>query len=51
MLPFSIAASWLVDKFYFLYAPLFLGGKEAPGVLWGRGIARLKDAPRARDLV
>ncbi len=40
----------LVDKFYFFYAPLFLGGKEAPGVLGGRGVARLKDAPRARDL-
>jgi diaminohydroxyphosphoribosylaminopyrimidine deaminase/5-amino-6-(5-phosphoribosylamino)uracil reductase len=40
----------LVDKFYFFYAPLFLGGQEAPGVLGGRGIARLKDAERARDL-
>ena len=39
----------LVDKFYFFYAPLFLGGKEAPGVLAGPGIARLQDAPQARD--
>ena len=39
----------LVDKFYFFYAPLFLGGQEAPGVLGGPGIARLKDAPQARD--
>jgi len=40
----------LVDKFYFFYAPLFLGGQDAPGVLGGPGIPRLKDAPRARDL-
>jgi diaminohydroxyphosphoribosylaminopyrimidine deaminase/5-amino-6-(5-phosphoribosylamino)uracil reductase len=40
----------LVDKFYFFYAPLFLGGQAAPGVLGGPGIPRLKDAPRARDL-
>jgi len=40
----------LVDKFYFFYAPLFLGGQEAPSVLGGRGIARLKDAPKVRDI-
>jgi riboflavin-specific deaminase-like protein len=40
----------LVDKFYFFYAPLFLGGQGAPGVLGGPGIPRLKDAPRARNL-
>jgi diaminohydroxyphosphoribosylaminopyrimidine deaminase/5-amino-6-(5-phosphoribosylamino)uracil reductase len=40
----------LVNKFYFFYAPLFLGGQEAPGVLGGRGIDRLQDAERARDL-
>jgi diaminohydroxyphosphoribosylaminopyrimidine deaminase/5-amino-6-(5-phosphoribosylamino)uracil reductase len=40
----------LVDKFYFFYAPLFLGGKDAPGVLGGRDIARLQDAPRALSL-
>ena len=39
----------LVDKFYFFYAPLFLGGQEAPGVLGGRGIAQLKDAPKAQN--
>jgi diaminohydroxyphosphoribosylaminopyrimidine deaminase/5-amino-6-(5-phosphoribosylamino)uracil reductase len=41
----------LVDKFYFFYAPIFLGGQEAPGVLGGPGIAHLKGAPRARDLM
>jgi diaminohydroxyphosphoribosylaminopyrimidine deaminase / 5-amino-6-(5-phosphoribosylamino)uracil reductase len=40
----------LVDKFYFFYAPLFLGGQNAPGVLGGPGIARLKEAPQGRDL-
>lgn len=40
----------LVDKFYFFYAPMFLGGKEAPGVLGGRGIARLHDALQTRDI-
>jgi diaminohydroxyphosphoribosylaminopyrimidine deaminase/5-amino-6-(5-phosphoribosylamino)uracil reductase len=41
----------LVDKFYFFYAPLFLGGQEAPGILGGRGIAHLQDAPQAKDLI
>jgi diaminohydroxyphosphoribosylaminopyrimidine deaminase/5-amino-6-(5-phosphoribosylamino)uracil reductase len=41
----------LVDKFYFFYAPRFLGGQEAPGVLGGKGAARLKDASQARDLM
>jgi diaminohydroxyphosphoribosylaminopyrimidine deaminase / 5-amino-6-(5-phosphoribosylamino)uracil reductase len=39
-----------VDKFYFFYAPLFLGGQGAPGVLGGSGVAHLQDAPRARNL-
>jgi diaminohydroxyphosphoribosylaminopyrimidine deaminase/5-amino-6-(5-phosphoribosylamino)uracil reductase len=40
----------LVDQFYFFYAPKFLGGRAAPGVLEGHGIAQIKDAPLARDL-
>ncbi len=40
----------LVDKFHFFYAPKFLGGREAPAVLGGRGVALLKDAHQARDL-
>ena len=39
----------LVNKFYFFYAPLFLGGKEAPGVLGGRGVTFLRDAPQCRE--
>jgi diaminohydroxyphosphoribosylaminopyrimidine deaminase/5-amino-6-(5-phosphoribosylamino)uracil reductase len=41
----------LVDKFYFFFAPMFLGGQNAPGVLGGRGVAQLKDALQARDLI
>ncbi len=40
----------LVDKFYFFYAPKFLGGQDAPGVLGGQGVTHLKDAPQTRDL-
>jgi diaminohydroxyphosphoribosylaminopyrimidine deaminase/5-amino-6-(5-phosphoribosylamino)uracil reductase len=40
----------LVDKFYFFYAPKFLGGWNALGVLGGQGVAHLRDAPLARDL-
>jgi diaminohydroxyphosphoribosylaminopyrimidine deaminase/5-amino-6-(5-phosphoribosylamino)uracil reductase len=40
----------LVDKFYFFYAPKFLGGQGAPSVLGGRGVTHLKDAPQTRDL-
>jgi diaminohydroxyphosphoribosylaminopyrimidine deaminase/5-amino-6-(5-phosphoribosylamino)uracil reductase len=40
----------LVHRFYFFYAPKFLGGREAPGVLGSRGVAHLMDAPQAQDL-
>jgi diaminohydroxyphosphoribosylaminopyrimidine deaminase/5-amino-6-(5-phosphoribosylamino)uracil reductase len=40
----------LVDQFYFFYAPKILGGKTAPGILAGQGVAHLKDALQARDL-
>ncbi|MDP3229185.1 MAG: dihydrofolate reductase family protein, partial [Acidovorax sp.] len=40
----------LVDKFYFFYAPKFLGGQDAPGVLGGQGFNHLKDAPQAKGL-
>ncbi len=40
----------LVHKFYFFYAPKFLGGRQAPGVLAGRGTARLQDCLTARHL-
>ena len=41
----------LVDKFYFFYAPKFLGGHNAPSVLGGHGVTLLKDAPQASDLI
>jgi diaminohydroxyphosphoribosylaminopyrimidine deaminase/5-amino-6-(5-phosphoribosylamino)uracil reductase len=40
----------LLDKFHFFYAPKFLGGRRALSVLGGEGVARLVDAPFARDL-
>jgi diaminohydroxyphosphoribosylaminopyrimidine deaminase/5-amino-6-(5-phosphoribosylamino)uracil reductase len=40
----------LVDKFYFFYAPKFLGGQEALSVIGGAGAARLAEARQARDL-
>jgi len=40
----------LVDQFFFFYAPMFLGGKDAPGILAGAGAAHLKDALPAREL-
>jgi riboflavin-specific deaminase-like protein len=40
----------LVDKFYFFYAPKFVGGRGAPAVLGGQGIVRLADAPQAKDI-
>ncbi|MGD0829125.1 MAG: dihydrofolate reductase family protein, partial [Desulfobaccales bacterium] len=41
----------LVNQFYFFFAPKFLGGRQAPGVLGGEGIVHLQDAPQARELV
>jgi len=41
----------LVDQFFFFYAPKFLGGKDTPGVLAGRGVAYLQDALQARELL
>jgi diaminohydroxyphosphoribosylaminopyrimidine deaminase/5-amino-6-(5-phosphoribosylamino)uracil reductase len=40
----------LVNQFFFFFAPKFLGGRRAPGVLGGEGIVHLQDAPQARDL-
>jgi diaminohydroxyphosphoribosylaminopyrimidine deaminase/5-amino-6-(5-phosphoribosylamino)uracil reductase len=41
----------LVNQFFFFFAPKFLGGRRAPGVLGGEGIVHLRDAPQARELV
>jgi diaminohydroxyphosphoribosylaminopyrimidine deaminase/5-amino-6-(5-phosphoribosylamino)uracil reductase len=40
----------LVRMFHFFYAPKILGGRSAPGVLGGRGVARLLEAHQAQDL-
>jgi diaminohydroxyphosphoribosylaminopyrimidine deaminase/5-amino-6-(5-phosphoribosylamino)uracil reductase len=40
----------LVAKFFFFYAPKFLGGQEALSVIGGAGVARLAEARPARDL-
>ncbi|MFI5331314.1 MAG: bifunctional diaminohydroxyphosphoribosylaminopyrimidine deaminase/5-amino-6-(5-phosphoribosylamino)uracil reductase RibD [Desulfobaccales bacterium] len=40
----------LVNQFYFFFAPKILGGREAPGVLGGEGVAQLKNVHQARDL-
>jgi len=38
----------LVNQFYFFFAPKILGGREAPGVLGGEGVARLVEAHQAK---
>ena len=40
----------LVNQFYFFYVPKILGGRTAPGVLGGEGVARLVEAHQVRDL-
>jgi len=40
----------LVNQFYFFFAPKILGGRQAPGVLGGEGVAFLKDVHLSRDL-
>jgi diaminohydroxyphosphoribosylaminopyrimidine deaminase / 5-amino-6-(5-phosphoribosylamino)uracil reductase len=40
----------LVQMFHFFYAPKFLGGRTAPGVLGGEGVSRLQECHLARDL-
>lgn len=40
----------LIDKFHLFLAPKFIGGRRAPGIFGGQGIARLTAAPQVRDL-
>ena len=43
-------AAGLVDKFHLFLAPKFIGGRQAPGILGGHGIAHLNEAHQAREL-
>lgn len=40
----------LVDKVAFFYAPKIIGGLEAPSVVMGRGVTKLKDAICVKDV-
>ena len=48
MEPFSTPAWWI--NFTSFLAPKFIGGRQAPGILGGLGIARLEEARLARHL-
>ena len=38
----------LVDKVWFIIAPIIIGGETAPSAVRGRGVARLAEAPRLK---
>jgi diaminohydroxyphosphoribosylaminopyrimidine deaminase / 5-amino-6-(5-phosphoribosylamino)uracil reductase len=40
----------LVDKFTFIYAPILIGGSEAPVAIGGSGVSRLSEAFRLKDI-
>jgi len=40
----------VVDKIVFFFAPKIIGGRNAPGVVGGEGIARLQDALELQDI-
>jgi diaminohydroxyphosphoribosylaminopyrimidine deaminase/5-amino-6-(5-phosphoribosylamino)uracil reductase len=40
----------LVDRVQAIVAPLIIGGREAPLAVAGRGVERMADAPRLRDV-
>ncbi|MFH1146384.1 MAG: bifunctional diaminohydroxyphosphoribosylaminopyrimidine deaminase/5-amino-6-(5-phosphoribosylamino)uracil reductase RibD [Pseudomonadota bacterium] len=46
----SFIKARLVDKFYFFYAPILIGGRDAKGMVEGDGIERIADGLRLRDL-
>lgn len=46
----SLAEGKLIDKFYFFYAPLIIGGTSAPSFIGGLGPARLDASLKLKDL-
>jgi diaminohydroxyphosphoribosylaminopyrimidine deaminase/5-amino-6-(5-phosphoribosylamino)uracil reductase len=40
----------LVDKVHAVVAPLVIGGREAPAAVAGRGVERMAEALRLRDI-
>ena len=40
----------LVDKFTFIYAPVVIGGRDAPNAVGGAGVATLSEAIRLTDI-
>jgi diaminohydroxyphosphoribosylaminopyrimidine deaminase/5-amino-6-(5-phosphoribosylamino)uracil reductase len=46
----SFLDAGLVDKVTFIYAPLIIGGSDAPSAVAGAGTARLSDAMRLKDI-
>ena len=46
----SLFDARLVDRLYAVIAPLVIGAANAPSAIAGRGVERMVDAPRLRDL-
>lgn len=46
----SLLQNELVDKLYLFLAPLLIGGKEAPGLIGGKGFPYLKDTAKLKNL-
>ncbi len=42
--------SKIVDKVYIIIGPKIFGGKDAPGIIGGRGVTQVDDAWRLRDM-
>ena len=40
----------IVDKIIFFVAPIIIGGKQSPGAVAGKGVGRLKDALKIKNL-